>query len=123
MQAFWATQPNERSRYETRLAISCSSTCLQLVVEPQLPSCSQAEKVQDKAKAKKDKEPAADIAKYLRAAGLMETRYVRMVANLCAQTYYMEKLTVRINSLRVPFCIDVWLDHSPNAILVENPAS
>ncbi|KAA6427145.1 MAG: hypothetical protein FRX49_02902 [Trebouxia sp. A1-2] len=53
----------------------------------------QAEKVQDKAKAKKQKEPAADISKYLRGAGLMETRYVRMVASLCAQTYYMHKLT------------------------------
>ncbi|KAL0054462.1 hypothetical protein WJX82_009173 [Trebouxia sp. C0006] len=53
----------------------------------------QAEKVQDKAKAKKQKEPAADISKYLRGAGLMETRYVRMVSSLCAQTYYMHKLT------------------------------
>ncbi len=53
-----------------------------------------AEKVQDKAKAKKQKEPAADISKYLRGAGLMETRYVRMVSSLCAQTYYMHKLTV-----------------------------
>lgn len=54
----------------------------------------QAEKVQDKAKAKKEKEPAADISKYLRGTGLMETRYVRMVSSLCAQTYYMHKLTV-----------------------------
>jgi hypothetical protein len=53
-----------------------------------------AEKVQDKAKAKKQKEPAADISKYLGGAGLMETRYVRMVSSLCAQTYYMHKLTV-----------------------------
>ena len=54
----------------------------------------QAEKVQNKAKAKKEKEPPADISKYLRGAGLMETRYVRMVSSLCAQTYYMHKLTV-----------------------------
>ena len=50
--------------------------------------------MQDKAKAKKQKEPAADISKYLRGAGLMETRYVRKVSSLCAQTYYMHKLTV-----------------------------
>ena len=54
----------------------------------------QAEKVQNKAKAKKEKEPPADISKYLRGAGLMEMRYVRMVSSLCAQTYYMHKLTV-----------------------------
>ena len=52
----------------------------------------QAEKAQDKAKAKK--ELPADISKYLRGAGLLEMRYVRMVSNLCAQTYYMHKLTV-----------------------------
>lgn len=54
----------------------------------------QAEKVQNKAKAKKEKEPPADISKYLRGAGMMEMRYVRMVSSLCAQTYYMHKLTV-----------------------------
>ena len=59
-----------------------------------IPRLVQAEKVQNKAKAKKEKEPPADISKYLRGAGLMETRYVRMVSSLCAQTYYMHKLTV-----------------------------
>lgn len=56
----------------------------------------QAEKVQNKSKAKKEKEPPADISKYLRGAGLMETRYVRMVSSLCAQTYYLHKLTVSL---------------------------
>ncbi|KAL3137117.1 hypothetical protein ABBQ32_006694 [Trebouxia sp. C0010 RCD-2024] len=53
----------------------------------------QAEKAQNKAKARKEKEPPADISKYLRGAGLLEMRYVRLVSNLCAQTYYMHKLT------------------------------
>lgn len=59
----------------------------------------QAEKVQNKAKARKEKEPPADISKYLRGVGLLEMRYMRMVSNLCAQTYYMQKLTVSQNSL------------------------
>ena len=59
----------------------------------------QAEKVQNKAKAKKEKEPPADISKYLRGAGLMEMRYVRMVSSLCAQTYYMKKLTVSLHAV------------------------
>ena len=61
-----------------------------------IPRLVQAEKVQNKAKAKKEKEPPADISKYLRGAGLMETRYVRMVSSLCAQTYYLHKLTVSL---------------------------
>lgn len=50
--------------------------------------------MQEKAKAKGRKKPPADINRYLRPAGLMETRYARLMASLCAQTYSMEKLTV-----------------------------
>ena len=41
------------------------------------------------------KAPPADIRRYLRATGLMETRYVRMLSSLCAETYYLNKLSVR----------------------------
>ena len=39
--------------------------------------------------------PPPDISSYLRPAGLMETRYVRLISSLCAQTYYLSKMTVR----------------------------
>ena len=39
--------------------------------------------------------PPPDISSFLRPAGLMETRYVRLLSSLCAQTYFMHRLTVR----------------------------
>ena len=42
------------------------------------------------------KAPPADIRRYLRTTGLMETRYVRMLSSLCAETYYLNKLSVRL---------------------------
>ena len=35
-----------------------------------------------------------DIREFVRPAGMMETRYVRLLSSLCAQTYIMHKLTV-----------------------------
>ena len=40
--------------------------------------------------------PPPDISSYLRPAGLMETRYVRLLSSLCAQTYYLSKMTVHV---------------------------
>ncbi len=40
------------------------------------------------------KAPPADIRRYLKATGLMETRYIRMLSSLCAETYYLNKLNV-----------------------------
>ena len=39
--------------------------------------------------------PPADIRRFLRPTGLQEARYIRMLSSLCAQTYYLPKLTVR----------------------------
>lgn len=36
-----------------------------------------------------------DITSFLRPVGVMELRYVRMMSNLCALTYLMDKVTVR----------------------------
>jgi hypothetical protein len=44
------------------------------------------------------KAPPADIRAYLKATGLHETRYVRMLSSLCAETYYLSKLSVRVLS-------------------------
>ena len=48
--------------------------------------------------------PPPDISSYVRPAGLMETRYVRLLSSLCAQTYYLSKMTVRryCNGLNLP---------------------
>ena len=42
------------------------------------------------------KAPPADIRQYLKPTGLMETRYIRMLASLCNETYYLSKLSVSI---------------------------
>ena len=42
------------------------------------------------------KAPPADILRYLKATGLIELRYIRKLSSLCAQTYYIRKLTVRL---------------------------
>lgn len=44
--------------------------------------------------------PVADIRPYLKATGIAETRYMRMLASLCSQTYYLSKLTPRTLYLR-----------------------
>ena len=50
----------------------------------------------DAAETKGDvKAPPADIRRYLKATGLIELRYIRKLSSLCAQTYYIRKLTVR----------------------------
>ena len=36
-----------------------------------------------------------DLRRFLRPTGDSETRYIRMLSSLCAQTYYIEKLTSR----------------------------
>ncbi|BDA46183.1 probable phospholipase A1 PLIP3, chloroplastic [Coccomyxa sp. Obi] len=46
------------------------------------------------------KAPPADIGRYLKATGLMETRYIRMLSSLCAETYYLNKLNKRTLYLR-----------------------
>ncbi|KAK9906702.1 hypothetical protein WJX75_006470 [Coccomyxa subellipsoidea] len=46
------------------------------------------------------KAPPADIRRYLKATGLMETRYIRMLSSLCAETYYLNKLNKRTLFLR-----------------------
>ena len=40
------------------------------------------------------KAPPADIRQYLKPTGLMETRYIRMLASLCNETYYLSKMSV-----------------------------
>jgi hypothetical protein len=40
------------------------------------------------------KGPPADIRRYLKATGMMETRYIRMLSSLCNETYYLNKLSV-----------------------------
>lgn len=44
----------------------------------------------------KTKAPLADIRRYLKATGLIELRHIRKLSSLCAQTYYIKKLTVRL---------------------------
>ncbi|KAK9862875.1 hypothetical protein WJX84_009025 [Apatococcus fuscideae] len=39
------------------------------------------------------KAPPKDISHLLRTTGLMETRYIRQMASMCAQTYYLNKLS------------------------------
>lgn len=56
---------------------------------------------------------------------MMETRYVRMVSSLCAQTYYMHKLTVSPHTLisamhqtvRAHHLLDSTLKTSPGLII------
>lgn len=48
------------------------------------------------------KAPPADIRRYLKATGLMETRYIRMLSSLCAETYYLNKLNVSSIPLLLP---------------------
>ena len=56
-------------------------------------ACVQADAAVTKADAKA---PPADIRRYLKATGLIELRYMRKLSSLCAQTYYIRKLTVRL---------------------------
>lgn len=56
------------------------------------------------------KAPPADIRRYVKATGLMETRYVRMLSSLCAETYYLNKLNVRSCSNSLAFA--AWIPSS-----------
>lgn len=53
----------------------------------------QAKREQDQRK--DDKKALPDIRQFIRPAGMMETRYVRLLSSLCAQTYVMHQMTVR----------------------------
>ena len=53
-----------------------------------------------------EERPMVDISNFLKTSGTLETRYMRMLASLCALTYVMPTLTVRTPSpppLRSPF--------------------
>lgn len=50
---------------------------------------------QEEERTKGDKKALPDIRDFIRPAGMMETRYVRLLSSLCAQTYVMHKMTVR----------------------------
>lgn len=65
-----------------------------------LSCCAQADAAVTKADAKA---PPADIRRYLKATGLIELRYIRKLSSLCAQTYFIRKLTVRL-CWRTYFC-------------------
>ncbi len=54
----------------------------------------QAKREQERSKG--DKKALPDIREYIKPAGMMETRYMRLLSSLCAQTYVMHKLTVRL---------------------------
>ena len=54
----------------------------------------QAQKSQNAAKAGKATGPPVDISAYLKKTGILETRYVRLLASLCSQTYLIKALTV-----------------------------
>ena len=57
------------------------------------PVCAQAEEASKQVQPVKA--PPADIRAYLKATGLHEMRYVRMLSSLCAETYYLSKVSVR----------------------------
>jgi hypothetical protein len=48
----------------------------------------------DEDRHKGDKKALPDIRHFIKPAGMMETRYVRLLSSLCAQTYVMHKMTV-----------------------------
>jgi hypothetical protein len=52
----------------------------------------QAKREEDRHKG--DKKALPDIRHFIKPAGMMETRYVRLLSSLCAQTYVMHKMTV-----------------------------
>lgn len=47
----------------------------------------------------KHKAPPPDIRRFLHPTGISETQYVRKLSSLCAQCYYLDKLTVRYASI------------------------
>ncbi len=51
------------------------------------------------------KAPPADIRRYLKPTGLMEIRYIRMLASLCNETYYLSKLSVSISQALMCRCM------------------
>ena len=50
----------------------------------------EAEKVGERSKVS-----LADVEPYLRSVGIVEVKHLRMLSNLCALTYFMDKVTVR----------------------------
>lgn len=54
----------------------------------------QAKREEDRSKS--DKKAVPDIRQLIKPAGMMETRYLRLLSSLCAQTYVMHKTTVRL---------------------------
>lgn len=50
----------------------------------------EAEKVGERSKVS-----LADVEPYLRTVGIVELKHLRMMSNLCALTYFMDKVTVR----------------------------
>lgn len=53
----------------------------------------QADAIEEREKAAKDAGPLPDISSYLRPAGVMEARYVRLLSSLSALTYHLDRLT------------------------------
>ena len=56
---------------------------------------SQVQEVMEESKHSNRKKVPKDISHFLRNTGLMETRYIRQLASMCSQTYYLNKLSVR----------------------------
>lgn len=55
---------------------------------------------------KTGKKLPADIRRFLKQTGLMETQYIRMLSSLSALSYQIPKLTVQLPSylFTLPFC-------------------
>ena len=61
-------------------------------------------------KAKDVKSPPLNIGHYLHKIGIMEIRYMRMMASLCNLTYYMRKAVsvcshLCLQDMCIPLCI------------------
>lgn len=62
----------------------------------------QVQEVMEESKQRNKKKVPKDISHLLRTTGLMETRYIRQLASMCSQTYYLNKLSVRILTSDIP---------------------
>ncbi len=72
----------------------------------------------------KAKAPLADIRRYLKATGLIELRHIRKLSSLCAQTYYIKKLTVRLQwfALLEIFCVCAAVSSAPGRLRLHSSA-
>ena len=77
----------------------------------------------------KAKAPLADIRRYLKATGLIELRHIRKLSSLCAQTYYIKKLTVRLRwfallevCVCVKFVLRVCVNSAPGQLPLHSSA-